>query len=151
MRCASGRDESPTSSLLALPRPWQQMRQCQSTPASTQSASFLTPTAILTRGQFTRPQGKNPPRERPCREKNHRFPPFAPISHPSAQNLSTFQPNYQLVYALLHLIGADKNYHARTYALESASRRHLATKTGRTGEMSRRTTHVGHTPLLAAR
>jgi len=27
-------------------------------------------------------------------ETNHRFPTFAPISNPSAQNLSPFQPNY---------------------------------------------------------
>src|SRR5260221_3425701 len=46
--------------------------------------------------QFPKGRWKKPHQERPCLETNHRFPTFAPISHPSAQNLSTLQPNYQL-------------------------------------------------------
>src|SRR5260221_4795839 len=45
--------------------------------------------------QFPKGRWKRPHRERPCLETNHRFPTFVPISHPSAQNLSTFQPHYQ--------------------------------------------------------
>src|SRR5260221_13555803 len=41
--------------------------------------------------QFPKGRWKRPHRERPCLETNHRFPTFVPISHPSAQNLSTFR------------------------------------------------------------